>query len=353
MKNIFKELFKKNDENELELTDAEIKIREKIEKEFYFKAVWGIIFSAIFLVILFFTIFFINVDGEEDTKVPKLEGLKLHEAIIALQERALYPKLTVRNSTPNEKGLIINQDISAGSVVKAGRIIGITASLGGVIDSVGSYEGQSLKAVEAELQKLFSSSSSEPILVIDKPIEVISEEPVGTILSQDPPAGTEITDITKLTFHISKGKEVSSYQVPTMTSLTFEDGLKKITQWPIRYRFIVRKKKNREDAGIIVAQTPEKGITVPWTTVLEMTMTEPEGYPSNYSFGLLELVVPNYQVSVPMVVERVKNDGVKEIFVDSKTFGGPITVPYLEEVGTRLIISVDGVEIQSFIVRQL
>lgn len=352
MKNIFSNMFKKKVKETVELSEQEQQIHEKMEKEFYQKAAWGIVASAIFLVLLFAITFFIVVDGQEDTKVPNLEGLKLSEAIIKLQDRALYPKLTLKNSAPNEKGMIISQDISPGSVVKAGRLIGLTASLGGVIDSVGSYEGQTLRAVKAELQKVFAGSSSEPLLIIGQAVEVDSEEPEGTILSQNPKSGTEITDITEIIFHVSRGKQESSYIVPTMKGLSYADGLSKITQWPIKYRFSVRNKKNNEESGMIVAQTPDRGTTVPWSTVVEMVMTRPEDYPSNFSFGLLEIVVPTSPVSVPMNLQRVKNDGSVEFIFESRTLGGALTIPYLEEVGSRLIVTVNDTEIQSFTVRQ-
>ncbi|MBN2618461.1 MAG: PASTA domain-containing protein [Spirochaetales bacterium] len=351
MKEKLKNLFKRDNKETVELTKEELEFRDKFEKEFYYKTVLGIITTAVFLVIVFAIIFFINVEGKEDTKVPKLEGLKLHEAIIALQDKALYPKLSVKNSSPKDKGLIIYQDISAGSVVRAGRVINIISSLGGVIDKVGSYEGQTVSAVEAELQKLFASTSSDPVLVIGQPVEVVSDEPEGTILSQDPPAGTEITDITEIIFHVSKGKEQSSFVVPTMKGLTFEEGLNKITQWPIRFRFIVRNKRENEEAGVIVSQTPDRGISVPWTTVVEMTMTKPERYTAGLSFGLLEIVIPSSPVTVPMSLERVKNDGSREIVFTSRTFGGPTTIPYLEEIGNRLILTVNDVEIETFTVR--
>lgn len=331
----------------------EIDFREKVEREFYFKAVWGIIGTAIFAVIVFAIVFFVAVDGEEDTKVPNLVGLPVEDAVIALQERALYPTLSVKNSTPSEKGLVISQDISAGSVVKAGRMIGITSSLGGVLDTVGSYEGQTLDAVKAELQKLFAASSSDPVLIIGEPVEVVSDEPEGTILAQDPPVGTEITEITEIIFHVSRGKEQVTYSVPTMKGLNFQEGLKKITQWSIKYRFSVRDRKDDEEAGVIVSQTPERGLEVPYPeTVLEMVMTRPEDYPSEYSFGMLEIVVPPSPVTMPITFERVTLEGERQIIFNTKTLGGATTIPYLEEVGTRLILTVNGNELRSFTVRQ-
>lgn len=352
MKKLLSTFIKKKTVEKVELTKEEQVMHEKFEKEFYQKAALGIVSTAIFLVILFAIVFFIVVEGQEDTKVPNLEGLELSEAIIKLQERALYPKLSLKNSSPNEKGLIISQDISPGSVVKAGRLIGLTASLGGVIDTVGSYEGQTLKAVKAELQKIFAGTSTEPVLIIGQAIQIDSDEPEGTILSQNPKAGTEITDVTEIIFHVSRGKQESTYVVPTMKGLSFTDGLSKITQWPIRYRYTVRNKRTNEEPGMIVSQTPNRGETVPWSTVVEMVMTKPENYPANYSFGLLEIVVPTSPVSVPMKFQRVMIDGTIETVFESRTLGGALTIPYLEEVGSRLIVSVNDIEIQSFTVRQ-
>lgn len=348
-----KDLFKKRDKREvLELTPEEAAVREKIEEEFYYKTFWMILGSAVFMVFLFAIIFFLNVEGKEDTKVPNLKGLTLHDAVIKLQERALYPKLNVKNTTPKEKNLIISQGISPGSVVKAGRIVPMTVSLGGVIDKVGSYEGQTIQAVRAELQKLFAGTSSKPLLVIEDPISIISEEPEGTILSQDPPPGTEIIDVTKLTFHVSRGEKQSTYVVPTMVGLNFVDAIKKISQWSIRYRFSVRDARGNEEPGVIVSQSPDRGTTTPWSTIVEMVMTKPENYPSDYAFGVLEIVVPSYPISIPMSFDRVNKDGTRDIVFTKRTFGGALTIPYLEEVGTQLIITVDGKEIESFTVRQ-
>ncbi|OQY40644.1 MAG: hypothetical protein B6229_01160 [Spirochaetaceae bacterium 4572_7] len=132
MKKIIEKIFKKRSKPQVELTPAEAKIREKIEDEFYLKTVWAVLGTAFFILFLYIIVFFINVEGKEDTKVPNLVGLSLSESVIKLQERALYPKLSRKNSSPKEKGLIMSQGISAGSVVKAGRIVPITVSLGGL-----------------------------------------------------------------------------------------------------------------------------------------------------------------------------------------------------------------------------
>lgn len=354
MKKIINKILKRDEfkaVDEKELSKEELELREKIEKEFYYKSILAIIGGAVFLVLLFFIVFFVAIDGKEDTKVPNLVGIPLHEAVIKLQERALYPKLNAKHSTPDEKGLIINQDITGGAVVKAGRLIGLTVSLGGVIDKVGSYEGQTITAVRGEFKKLFSTTL--PLLEISDNLQyVFSEEPIGTILEQDPAAGTEITDVTTMNFVISSGPKQSTFITPTMEGMEFKQALKKITQWIIKYRFSARTKREGEQAGYIVAQTPEPTEVKPFSTVVEMVIAKPEEYPANYTFGMLELALDNFPVSVALDVDKIDLDGNTENILKSRTYGGAITIPYLEEVGSELIILLNGEEIQRFIVRQ-
>lgn len=354
MKKFFKQFLEKRIKvDNTPLTPEEEVIREKIEKEFYVKSVLIIIAAAFFSVLVTFTAFFVNLDPKEETKVPNLQGLKLSEAIIKLQERALYPELTVKKSSPRDKGLILSQNISPGSVVRAGKYVGITVSSGGVIDTVGSYEGQTINAVRAELKKIFSGSSSEPILVIGEPVYVKSDEPKGTILQQEPLAGVEITDVTELTFYVSSGRQQASYIVPTMKGLRFETALAKISQWPIRYRFTVRDKaeNDTQKPGFVVSQIPEPGATKSWSTEVEMVMIKPDKLPPTNAFGIFELVVPSYPVSVPMTYERITPEGAREIIFNTRTFGGALTIPYLEKVGTKLVVSIKDEEVESMVVR--
>jgi eukaryotic-like serine/threonine-protein kinase len=335
---------------EQELSTEELILREKIEKEFYYKTVLGILASAIFIIIVFLIAFFIAVEGEEETKVPYMQGVPLHNAIVSLQEKALYPKLILRNTVPNEKGMVISQSIPGGAVVKAGRIIELTVSLGGVIDRVGDYTGKTLTGLKGEFNKLFSTTT--PVLFIsDKNIYVDSDEPFGTILEQDPLPGTEITEITEIRLVISSGPKQLSYITPTIVGMDYLEALAKITQWPIRYRFSARTKKAGELPGTVITQSPDPLEEKPFSTVLEMTMTRPENYPSNMSFGILELVLENYPVPVNLNVDGILENGEMVNRVMSRTFGGVITIPYLEEINTKLIISVNDEVIQEFTVR--
>lgn len=354
MKKILDKILKRDEFkplNEKELSKEELELREKIEKEFYYKTILTIVGGAVFLVLLSFIIFFVAVEGEELTKVPNLKSEPLHEALIKLQEKALYPKITTKHSTPDEKGLVINQDISGGSVVKAGRLIGLTVSLGGVIDKVGSYEGQTITAVRGELKKLFSTT--KPLLEISDNLQyVFSEEPAGTILEQDPPQGTEISEVTTINFVISSGPQQSTFVTPTMKDMEFKDALKKITQWPIKYQFTARAKREGEEAGKIVSQTPEPTEVKPFSTVVEMVIAKPEEYPANFTFGILEFALENYPVSVALNVDRVDMEGNIETIVESRTYGGAISIPYLEEVGSELVIMINGEEFNRRVVRQ-
>ncbi|MCL2127323.1 MAG: PASTA domain-containing protein, partial [Treponema sp.] len=68
------------------------------------------------------SIFFIALKGGEQTLVPEVRGKELTEALLELQVKELYPRLQLRYSqSSRDRGLVLEQDPQAGTIVKAGR----------------------------------------------------------------------------------------------------------------------------------------------------------------------------------------------------------------------------------------
>lgn len=332
-------------------SNVELSERETIEREFYTKALLMILSAVFMACVVFAVVFFLNLRGKEETKVPDITGMDLPKALITLQEKELYPKLTVRFSNPNDKGLVIEQEPSAGAVVKAGRRIAITVSSGGVVNKVGEYVGKNLDMVKIDLKKLFSTST--PLLVVsDSVIYEFSDEQVGTILKQHPPAGTEISGVTNLDFVVSRGPAGTTYEVPIFETLSFQDALKKVTHFSLPFNVTARPKRKGELAGVIVAQQPEIHTQVPYKTVVQMEMTIPDNISSTASFGIMTHVIQEYNVSVTMKLEKITASGEKSVVFNTRTWGGALTIPYLEEVGTELVLYINGEETKRYQVRK-
>jgi beta-lactam-binding protein with PASTA domain len=81
-------------------------------------------------------VFFAALRGAEQTMVPDVREKPLIEALLELQQKELYPRIELRysNLVP-ERGVVLEQDPRAGTIVKAGRRIRLVVSLGPDIDA--------------------------------------------------------------------------------------------------------------------------------------------------------------------------------------------------------------------------
>ena len=87
----------------------------------YFKSVVLLSVGIILLMIAAGLItFFLTIQSEEQTMVPNLDGVELANALIALEDRALYPAIQLRYSQdPAEKGTVVGQEPVAGYQCKS------------------------------------------------------------------------------------------------------------------------------------------------------------------------------------------------------------------------------------------
>ena len=89
--------------------------------------------------------------------VPDVTGKDLTDALQEMQAKELYPKIRLRYSkSPEEKGSVLEQSPSGGTIVKAGERINLTVSQGVVLDRVENYVGMKIDDVRAQLQTLFA-----------------------------------------------------------------------------------------------------------------------------------------------------------------------------------------------------
>jgi beta-lactam-binding protein with PASTA domain len=102
--------------------------------------------------------FFFTLRGEEQTLVPNVVDMELSAALVKLQEKELYPRVSLRfSSDPETRGRILEQEPLPGAIVKAGRRIALVVSRGAAQDKVGDYVGQTVDEVKIHLQTVFGS----------------------------------------------------------------------------------------------------------------------------------------------------------------------------------------------------
>lgn len=314
-----------------------------------------IIYSFIGMIFLIgisaFICFMIMIKGAEITMVPDVKGMQLEEALISIQDKGLNGKIQLKYSlNPGDKGTILKQQPNPGSMLRAGNNVILSVSRGAVIDKMEDYTGWDIWELKTHLTSLFSTYGT--LLKIKEPVITIYDKAeAGTIIEQKPLPGTPITSFTEIELVVSQGPEEIIFEVPFFVTLQFEEALKKAASFNLPFTFRCREAKENEKKGVVISQTPEEKTKAVWGTMIQMLMTSPEKEAGKV-FGILERTLPDYPVSINLKYETVSPSGTKKEVFQMKHKGGVISIPYLEEEGTTLIISVGDEELVRYTVKK-
>lgn len=168
-----------------------------------------IILLGLFIVFVFPTLF-----GPKDVEVPDVAGMEIEEAIEVLTDAGLEigEQIPINDDEVPENH-VIKTDPKAGKTVKEGAEVNIYISIGKETITLRDYTGRKIDDVLRELKDVgFSTIDIE---------EVFDESEPGTIISQEPEAGTQIVpDETELVFTVSKGEE--TFALDDLTNYSLE-----------------------------------------------------------------------------------------------------------------------------------
>jgi beta-lactam-binding protein with PASTA domain len=300
-----------------------------------------VILALVFMFAICWITFFATVRGPEQVMVPNVEGKELTNALLELQAKELYPKIQLKyTENPDDAGKILNQNPEGGSIVKAGRRINLTVSRGVILDHIENYIGQNFDDVKINLQTMFTGSS-RPLIVLAEPSYKSDQSDAGTILAQDPPEGTIISNPVTVKLIVSKGAEYENARVPKIVGLDFQKLISTITTSRIVYDFTAHIAEDNEKEGTVISQSKENGQFVPNYSRISAEIALPKKQKDDEFMGLFVTQLPNYPYAVEMTLESSK-DGVKQTLITLKHKGGNVTIPYIAEKDSELILSIAG-----------
>ena len=323
------------------------------EKKFLNIVIYSALGSVALMLVIALITFIVTIESKELTMVPDMKGQDLANAIIDLQDRALYAEVQQRYSSDMaDKGTVLGQDPKQGTLVKAGTRVLLKVSKGSSVETLKDYTGWGLIELENHLKSLVTSYG--PLLKLNKPyIYVNNEAPPGTILEQKPFPGTEITILTDLSVVISKGPEGSLTPVRDYDGKGWQRALQLAIADGFPFTVSSRAAKSGEIPGMVISQSPSAESEVPTDTVRQIYITEPVEIEQGNIFGILEKELPLYPVKVPVEVKAVTPGGVENILAKLYHAGGLLTIPYIVFDGSTLVISINGEEKIREVVRSL
>jgi beta-lactam-binding protein with PASTA domain len=312
---------------------------EELDREHYKILAWGLGAIIALMFVAGSVAFFLSLRGAEETMVPDVKGLELPSALIKLQDKELYPRISLRfTDEPTDKGRIVDQRPLAGTIVKAGRRIQLTVSRGPVADKIENYVGQDLNEVQIHLRALFASA--RPLVSIkDPPMYLFDKSPAGTVIAQKPLPDTKIDGPIALELVVSRGPEKAQVAVPDLTGLGFSDALSLIEKTNVAVIFSMRKPGAKEKAGVVASETPSPGTSMPPSTKIQATVTQP-ALAKGMTTGIFERDLPEYPYPLKVSLEVLLPTGERVPLLRVNHPGGKFSAPYLLPDNSILILTV-------------
>jgi beta-lactam-binding protein with PASTA domain len=295
------------------------------------------------IVIALFT-FFIVLQGGHVTTVPDLIGKEIIPGLKLLQAKNLIAEVDERfTDSPADKGKIVDQDPPYTTEVREGQVIKLMVSKGAPVDRVGDYTGKNLNEVKALLKAHFAASGVQLIQIDETYIMYkFDDSPAGTIIAQKPEPDTPLgDDVINLQLVVSKGGGKKMVQVNKYVGKNFTQAVNELNQAEIPYIFIVKSAEGGQQKGVVVAQSPEPGNTIPEGMIVSLEITRPDNIPSGNVFGVFRAKVPNFDVLTKVEVIAVSGQA-RTTLMSMMHPGGNLSIPYVLDKNAEIVLIING-----------
>jgi beta-lactam-binding protein with PASTA domain len=291
----------------------------------------------LFVSMIALSVFFVAVRGKEQVMVPDVAGEELTQALLELQDKELYPRIDLRiTDFAEDRGIILEQEPEAGTIVKAERRINLVVGTGPALDRVVNYIGKNINDVRSELAAMNSQSG---LISLKEPfIFQYAPEESGTVLQQKPPANTDITGPTVLELVVSRGPENVRITVPDMVNLPLSEALEKISQTKINFIFSMRPPSEGENPETVISQNPRGGTEIGSADKVSITITAPEAS-AGETAGLFTYNLPVNPYPLAVTVDAELPNGTRRRLVNVNHTGGQFNLPYRLPEGSSLVLS--------------
>ncbi len=287
-------------------------------------------------------VFFINVRGPEQVLVPDVVGKELEQALLELQVKELYPRINLRYSdTPGDERTILEQTPEAGAIVKGYSRVSLVVSRGVIVDHVENYVGMDIDELRMKIQTLFAGQI-RPLIVLAEPEYKPNAAAAGTILEQDPPEGTSISEPVTVHLVVSRGPNYENTRVPDVVGQSVNDLLQTIARSKLVFDISSHPAAEGEVPGTVVGQQRFKSEFIPNYSQISVEMAMPESADDGTIYGIFSAQLAEYPYPVPMKLDAVPAGGDSYTILNFVHPGGNFTVPYSVAPGTTLVLSVAG-----------
>lgn len=203
--------------------------------------------------------------SSDEVEVPDVVGRQITLATQLLEAKRLRVKVEEKYDESIPLGQVISQSPASGASIKEQREVTIYVSRGSEDLVMPNLKGMTRRVAEDKLHKM----GLRVISVYEKE----SEADMGTILSQEPAAGTKVTKGSGVDFTISRGKQIRMVRVPNYKGGTIEAARSSLASIQLSVGSVTRQPSSQAP-GTIISQTPEGGSSVEEGAEIDFVVAE-------------------------------------------------------------------------------
>jgi len=246
-----------------------------------------------------------NIFGQE-VVVPDIEGMAIQEANDELDKVNL--SMTVvdkQNNDEVEADHIISQQPASGQKVKEGREIEVILSLGSELHTVPSLVGLTLSEAEIALRNEGFSKGAFEGVFDDRFAEDL-------VISQDPTAGSEAAEGSKINIMYSKGKTPERITMPSLIGLSLAEAKNILAENNLELGTANKQDSSEYFEGQVTSQDTEAGVLIDEESIVNLTVSKGPG-PSASSKNL-EFQLPDELDYYKVVIKLKDSKGQREVY---------------------------------------
>lgn len=288
-------------------------------------------------ILLSSVLFSVLFEEKETISVPNVIGMPLDEATETLQNHFLRVKINrINTEDPADKGIVVSQAKTPGSVVKVDYTVVLNVSKGPVLDKIVDFSGWEINETAAYI-KAYQSG-----LTLQYPLAyVVSDRPRGTVLGQDPPAGTEIYGETPLRLFVSGGNNLYRVQSEDYVGTSYRETLLALAARNVYFRFTAERPEKKGTPLTISSQSVEAGRSISVFEGYVFNVIPPTYTSEDRVFGLVSTTVEQPQVPALLRVTRTPVNRKEEDYFTMQFMNSEISFPFYDEPGVVYSVYLD------------
>ena len=208
------------------------------------------------------------VMGRQEVEVPDLIRMEPSQATRALEKLDLKLKVETYSqfSDTIDKGTVASQYPTVGSRLKRENTVRVVLSRGSQRLVVPSLLGGSVRRAQLEIGSMG--------LRLGKVYSVNSEEPMNSIIAQDPLPSMEEMPGAAVNVLVSLGPRATEYIMPDLVGKTLDQVRESLETKGFRIGNVRRKYYPWAEEGVIIQQTPQAGFKVKGDAIINLWVSE-------------------------------------------------------------------------------